>query len=478
MKKVLSLALACTLGLSAIAGTAFAATPEADYLVEQGLLKGTDAGLELDRDATGAEALTMLYRVAGLEQEMAMAETTTVYGTLSVTDEEVSLKGEGDIEYVLHTENAMAVLGNEVKAFEEAKNEINGKEMGVVIGSTMTLSLPAQANALYFLVATETHNPIYMEISNVSEEEGVIKAESADGRYVAAMDKLFDLTPVKTRNIVKALDLKAGDKVIAYSDMMTMSIPALLNPTSVLVLEQSVKPEHWAGDIIADAEEKEFIATKSAETMVVYGTLTITEEGVLLNGGENGMFLLNTEEAVAYVGSEIAEIATLSGKEVAAVVSPNMTKSIPAKTKAFYILSASETENPIYMEISNVSEEEGVIKAESADGNYVVAADKMFDLTPARTKNIIKALDLKAGDKILVYSDMMTMSIPALLNPSKIVVLEQSNLFSADESIKSESFMEISLKMFAEKAQNALALITDVNVSRDTLVKFCYELLK
>ena len=66
MKKILSLAIACALsvGTAAFANGAF---PEADYLVEKGYLFGTGNGLETDRNATNAEALTMLYRISGKE---------------------------------------------------------------------------------------------------------------------------------------------------------------------------------------------------------------------------------------------------------------------------------------------------------------------------------------------------------------------------------------------------------------------------
>ena len=480
MKKVLSLTLSCVLAITAISGTVLAAetTNEAAYLVEQGYLKGTENGLELDRDATGAEALTMLYRVSDMEDALAEAKTTVIYGTLSFDENGTMLTTEDGIEYILHTDGAVAVIGEEIKGFEEAKAELEGKELSVVIGSTMTLSLPAQANALYFLAATEDKNPIYIEVGAVSEENGVISIESADHRYTFNMEKMMDLTPIATRNIVKALDLNAGDRVVVYSDIMTMSIPAQLVPNKVLVLEQFVKPEHWAGDIIEDAEDKEIIETSSPETLTVYGTLEITEEGALLKAADGNVYLLNTENTAVYQGSEISEIAALNGKEVAAVVSPNMTRSIPAKTNAYYILSATETENPIYLEISEVSEEDGVIRAESADGQYAVVLDKMFDLTPAKTKNIIKAVDLKKGDRILAYSNMMTMSIPAILNPEKVIVLEQSKAFNPDDSISAESFVELAIKIFNEKAKELASLITEDVISRDTLVKFCYALLK
>ena len=479
MKKVLGLTLACVIGVSSITGTVFAqdVTPEATYLIEQGYLKGTESGLELDRNATGAEALTMLYRVAGMDKSLT-AETSILYGTLSVKENEVMLTTDNS-EYILHTENAMAIIGDENKSFDDAKDELNGKEIGVVVGPTMTLSLPAQTNALYFLQNTENANPIYIEISEVKEEDDAIMAYSADGNYVARMDKEMILNPLKTRNIIKATDLKEGDKIVVYADILTRSIPAQANATNVTVLQQSIKPDHWAGDIIEDAENKEFIETKLAETQTIFGTLTIGEEGTIITDYEAVQYALRTENTMVFAGSEFAELSSLNGKEVCAVVSPYMTRSIPAQTEAFYITTATEEENPIYIEISEIYEKEnGRIMVYGADGRYVANMDKTMDLTPARTKNIIKAGDLKVGDRILAYSQIMTMSIPAHLNPEKVLVLQQSDVFQADAEITADALAEISVKMFAEKAQEALSMLKGNSVTRDSLVKFCYNLLK
>ena len=58
----------------------------------------------------------------------------------------------------------------------------------------------------------------------------------------------------------------------------------------------------------------------------------------------------------------------------------------------------------------------------SLDGNFEVSYEES-EVAMYRTKNIVKAEELTKGSKIFVYADLMTMSIPALVNPSKIVIM-------------------------------------------------------
>lgn len=239
-----------------------AQTLEADFLVEKGILKGTENGLELDRAATNAEALTLLYRVAGKTAPEGVqdghwaqgiiddaivngyivspdAQTTTLYGTLEVGEDEILLKSQDKQTYALNTdENTMVFSGDTYAALSEKIKSLNGKDVTVVASMAMTRSLPPQTYAYYIIENTE-NSPVYMEISEVEEKDGIITAYSADGLYKIAMDKMANVTPMKTKNIVKALELKKGDRIMVYSKMATLSIPALMNPEKVILVESS-----------------------------------------------------------------------------------------------------------------------------------------------------------------------------------------------------------------------------------------------
>lgn len=259
MKKVLSLALACTLAAGA---TAFASSPEADYLVEKGILFGTGSGLETERNATSAEALAMLYRVAGKNVANARGvghwaeaiiedarsngyieaseETVSLRGTLEVSEDTLILKTDDGISYELKDNVTIVFAGKKDGAqLSEVMAELDGKLATAVVSTVMTRSIPAQTNAYYLLVEDDGAMATYFEVGATGTEGEYITADSADGNYRIAVDPMMSVTPYFTKNIVKAQDLKKGDKVLVYSDIATMSIPALLQSEKIVLLSSA-----------------------------------------------------------------------------------------------------------------------------------------------------------------------------------------------------------------------------------------------
>ena len=145
MKKILGLTLACTISLSSM-GMAVLAN-EADIMPI-------------------AEEDIML-----IEQEAEfVAQTTTLYGTLSVSEEEILLTDADGIEYVLNTdESTSAFIGMTNGSFAEMKDQLNGKEVAAVTSTQMTMSLPAQTFAFSILAADETAKDICKRLINLEE---------------------------------------------------------------------------------------------------------------------------------------------------------------------------------------------------------------------------------------------------------------------------------------------------------------------
>lgn len=143
-------------------------------------------------------------------------------------------------------------------------------------------------------------------------------------------------------------------------------------------------------------------------------------------------YILNIDENT-YFGdwslNPVEEIA--EGDEVVVIASMMETRSIPAQTYAYFILKKTEetTMAPIYTTVSEVSD--GLIKSADYEVSYESATVEMF-----KTKNIIKAEELTAGSEIIFYSDVVTMSIPALANAASIKVLsvaeQKSETMEAD----------------------------------------------
>lgn len=510
MKKILGLTLACTVALSSM-GMAVLAN-EADIM------------------PIAEEEIMLIAQEAEF-----VAQTTTLYGTLSVSEEEILLTDADGIEYVLNTdESTSAFIGMTNGSFAEMKDQLNGKEVAAVTSTQMTMSLPAQTFAFSILAADETHNPIYMEVSGVETNEDSIVAYSADGRYKLSLESMADITPLRTRNIVKAIDLKAGDRLVVYSSMMTMSIPALLNPESVIMIGQAEVYEeeidevnavdylvergllkgtengleldrittnaealtmayrvmgkevpvsatgHWANDLITDAIANGYILNGQT-TQTLTGTLSVEEGVTLLKGDDGAVYQLNVDASTAaFVGMNAmqfeASVQDFAGQQVTAVTSTAMTRSIPAQVYTYAVMKADETANPIYMEISSVNAIEGGYEIYDAQGNYVAVLSNEADVRPMKSRNIIKAQDLKMGDKIVVYSDIMTMSIPAQLNPHTVVVMEQAEGFVPDGAITTNSFVDLLTQLKPEADLSAFA--EDGHMTRETMANICYALLK
>ena len=82
---------------------------------------------------------------------------------------------------------------------------------------------------------------------------------------------------------------------------------------------------------------------------------------------------------------------------------------------------------PIFAEVKSAfAGDEGSFLFESKDGVYNIAyAPEMTEVLPFATRNIVTAADIKEGSRILVFADIMTMSIPAMVPANKIVLLPE-----------------------------------------------------
>ncbi len=147
-------------------------------------------------------------------------------------------------------------------------------------------------------------------------------------------------------------------------------------------------------------------------------------EGIVKSVSETQIELedlvLNIGEETLIATSDLVPAEVKEGDLITAVASTAATFSIPAQSAAYYVIirESEEAMAPIYMTVDKV--EDGFIYSE--DGNYEVSFETA-EVGMYRTKNIVKAEELTKGSEIFVYADVMTMSIPALVNPSKIVIM-------------------------------------------------------
>lgn len=146
---------------------------------------------------------------------------------------------------------------------------------------------------------------------------------------------------------------------------------------------------------------------------------------------ENGDVVLNTDDNTVFVdglGRKTVMDALTEGANLKVVMSEAMTMSIPPQSYAHVIMEADENGGfPIYAEVNRiVKDDSGNLVFSSKDGNYdIVYGEGITSVEPFATRNIVTAADIKEGSRILVYADVMTMSIPALVPANRIVILPE-----------------------------------------------------
>lgn len=195
------------------------------------------------------------------------------------------------------------------------------------------------------------------------------------------------------------------------------------------------------------AEEK----VSTYDKVQLIGTLEKNEDGIFLKDGEEEI-QLNTDENTFFVGNGGTPISAdeiANGTGVLVIASEAMTKSLPPQTYAYAVMAADENGGfPIYVEVSDISKDGDNYEALSADGNYRIVFTDETQVVPFATKNIVKAVDIAKGSRLLVSSDIMTMSIPAVVPAEKIVLLPEAYEAESDNAEKIPSSIILNGKSF------------------------------
>lgn len=211
---------------------------------------------------------------------------------------------------------------------------------------------------------------------------------------------------------------------------------------SVLVASSAVFAEENDIMLISANPEDEIMLISEEETAVteplameydkveLYGEAKVEEDGLYIVT-ENDEVVLHSDENTVFVdalGFKSSIEAIESGASLKVVASHAMTMSIPPQTYAHVIMMADENGGfPIYAEVTSIeTDEDGNLVFASKDGTYrIVYGEGVTEVAPFATRNIVTGADIKEGSRILVYSDIMTMSIPAMVPANKIVILPE-----------------------------------------------------
>jgi len=414
-------------------------------------------------------AIAMLGSIVALAQEstvLPISEPESVENTDFISDRRVvegTVKSvsENQIEIdelVLNIDENTLVADADLVPVEVKEGDV----VTAVVSSMTTRSLPPQSYAFYVIVKNpEKGAPLYMTVEKY--ENGIITTE--DGNYEVTADSAA-VEMYRTKNIVKAEELTKGSEIFVYADLMTMSIPALVNPEKIVIMSIASSLQ---------VQEEEIIVDEVPDKMIVEGTVKSVSESQI----EIDELILNIDENSRVLDADLVPVEVKEGDVVTAVVSSMTTRSLPPQNYAFYVIVKNpEKGAPLYMTVEKY--ENGVITTE--DGNYEVTADSAA-VEMYRTKNIVKAEELTKGSEIFVYADLMTMSIPALVNPEKIVVMSIAEAH-VSENAKAESLHEAGVLLGTENGlelersvtrAEAVALIQRTTASAKAVYKSDFE---
>ena len=187
-----------------------------------------------------------------------------------------------------------------------------------------------------------------------------------------------------------------------------------------------------AGSAVASAnnvENKELPVTKAYQAQAVQdvlftsGVILEVQDNVLIIKGEghhklvaavvtDNTYLLNGKN-----GKDKKLSSFKVGKEVTVYYSPKMTRSIPPQAEAYAVVLGDNSEKMgkfFKVEEVTMSEDKTYVSVINTNESLIATVDKKAN------KNFA---EIKAGDNLMVWYDMMTMSLPARTNANKVVIL-------------------------------------------------------
>ena len=178
-----------------------------------------------------------------------------------------------------------------------------------------------------------------------------------------------------------------------------------------------------AVDAPLDAVQADPQVMRAPGTYITSGKIVAIEDGLyIIKGDGSRPQVAAVVDRDTYVvegksGRLRLPMALKVGQRVTAYYSANMTRSLPPQSHAMAIVIGAPAEgSAAYFEVSQA--------ALSADGSYVTLLNANNDLIAtvdaAACSDFAK---IKRGDKLLVWYDVMTMSLPAQTNASKVVLL-------------------------------------------------------
>lgn len=261
-----------------------------------------------------------------------------------------------------------SIEGEEIEAVKA------GDKVIVVSKSLLDTKDIKSADAIV-VTAEESTASVYLDTFDMVDGEMI----SGDGELVLNMENAEEY---------------AGKKLLVFYSFVLQSLPAQTTPDKVVVVEEA-----------ATEEPVEDIATPEVVVPSYYrhaGTVAAVNEGsVDVTIDEMTVTFATTDATLLYtIDGEKAEAVKAGDMVIVLSASPLMSRDI--KEAAAIVITNEESQVSVYLDTFNMVEGQLL----SADGDLVLNMEKAEDY---------------AGKKLLVFYDMMTMSIPAQTAPVKVV---------------------------------------------------------
>lgn len=152
-----------------------------------------------------------------------------------------------------------------------------------------------------------------------------------------------------------------------------------------------------------------------------YGKLVAVEDGRYVVEGEGNLRVVAAEvDRDTYIIDENAKLrlpyALKVGQTVTVFYSAQTTRSLPAQSHALAIVIGEREAAPSFIEVAEAKL--------SADGKSMTVLNNNNDLIATIGSDACKDFaKIKKGDKLLLWSHMVTMSLPGLTNAEKVIIL-------------------------------------------------------
>ncbi|WP_010680985.1 copper amine oxidase N-terminal domain-containing protein [Acetivibrio cellulolyticus] len=181
---------------------------------------------------------------------------------------------------------------------------------------------------------------------------------------------------------------------------------------------------------------------------------------VITEDGQNSDRRFNISEDTVVIDNELAVAQNITsikkGDKITVYASPISTFSLPPQSSAYVILTNIQEKAPAkLLKVEEIAKnQDGSMTITDTDNEYMVGITKDTVLLPYRTKQIVTMDSIEKEDYILVWSEIMTMSIPAHMTADSVVLLKGFKFGEPieDEDVTSSEVSQVDKVLLSKQA--------------------------